>query len=72
MRFFLTWAARLLLLTRWLDAAQRPAKFFNFPLIGEFLALGNFDQFENLVQQVNGLSQRFDNFRGVRHSLADG
>jgi hypothetical protein len=31
---------RLLLETRRLDAAERTAQFINFPLVGQFLALG--------------------------------
>jgi hypothetical protein len=65
--------ARRLLLMAWrLDAAERAAKFVNFALIGKFLALGHLDQFQDFVQLVNRVLERFRNFRGVRHSLADG
>ena len=55
-----------------LDAAQCPAKFFNLALVGEFLTLSNFDQFKNFIQKVNCVLQRFRNFGGMRHRLADG
>ena len=74
MRFVVARAARrvLLLLARRLDAAQGAAKFLNLALIGELLPLGDFHQFENFVQLVNRVFQRFGNLGGVSHRLADG
>ena len=56
MRFFVAWAAgRMLHLPRGLDAPQRAAKLFDLAFVGKFLALGQLDQFENLVQLINHL-----------------
>jgi hypothetical protein len=65
-------ARRLLLEARRLDTAERSAKFVNFPFVGQFLAFGQLDQFKNFVQLVNRVLERFRNFRGMSHSLADG
>jgi hypothetical protein len=72
-RFFAARAAlRLRLVARRLDAAERAAEFVNFALVGNFLALGQLDEFENFIQLVNRVLQRFGNFGGVRDGLADG
>jgi len=55
-----------------LDAAQSPAEFFDLAFIGEFLALGYFHQLKNFVQLIDRVFQRFRDFRGVGHGLADG
>jgi hypothetical protein len=73
MRIFVARAALLVLLMAWgLDAAEGAAQFFNLALVGQLLALGDFHQFQNFVQAVNHLFERLRNFRGMRHSLADG
>lgn len=60
------------LVARWLDAAQRAAQFLDFALVGELLALGNFDEFENFVELINRVLERLGNLGGVRDGLADG
>lgn len=74
MRLVVSRAARrvLRLMARRVDAAERAAKFLNLALIGQFLAFSDFDQFENFIQLINRLLERFRNFSGVRHGLADG
>jgi hypothetical protein len=74
MGVFVAGAARrmLLLVAERLDAAERAAKFINLALIGELLALRQFDQFKNFVQLVNHIFERFGNFGGVGHRLGDG
>jgi hypothetical protein len=62
----------LLLVARRLDAAEGAAKLVNLPLVGQFLALGQLDQFENFVQLINGVLERLGDFRGMRDGLADG
>ena len=54
-----------------LNPAQRAAQLFNFTLVRRFLALRNFDEFQNFIELVNHAFQRFGNFRGVGHRLAD-
>jgi hypothetical protein len=63
---------RLLLATRRLDAAERAAEFFNLALVGELLALGDFDEFEHFVEVVNHLFERLGNFSREFNGLADG
>lgn len=72
-------AARLALLLLWrllaarrLDAAEGAAKFFDLAFIGELLALGDFDKFEDFVEMINHLLERFGNLRGVLNGLGDG
>ena len=75
MGFVVPRSARLMLLVhlpRRLDTAERPAKFFDLPFVGEFLALGHLDQFKDFIQKVKCVLQRFCNFGGVSHGLADG
>ena len=60
------------LATRRLDAAEGAAKFLDLALVGEFLALGNFDEFQNFVEMINHLLERLGNLRGVLDSLGDG
>jgi hypothetical protein len=55
-----------------LNAAERAAQFLNLPLIGQFLAFGNLNQFKDFVQLVNRVLERLGNFRCVCHGLADG
>lgn len=61
----------LLLAARRLDAAQGATQFFNFTLVGEFLALGHFHQFQHFVEMINHLFQRLGNFRGKCDGLTD-
>jgi len=58
-------------LPRRLDAPERPAQIIEFPFIGQFLAFGNLDQFQNFVNPVNQLAQAFGNFGGMRHRLVN-
>jgi len=57
---------------RRLDAAKRAAKFINLALVGQFLALGDLDQFKHFVEMIDHLLERLGDFRGVRNGLADG
>jgi hypothetical protein len=63
---------RLLLAPRRLDAAESAAEFFNLALVGELLALGDFDEFEHFVEVVNHLLERLGNFSREFNGLADG
>ena len=54
-----------------LDAAERAAEIVQLAFIGQFLPLGNFNQFQNLVDPVNQLLERLGNFRRVDHGLVD-
>jgi hypothetical protein len=65
-------AKRRRLAARRLDAAERAAEFVNLALVGELLALGDLDKFQDFVELVNHLLKRLGNFRGVRNGLADG
>lgn len=57
----------------WLvNFVQRPAQRFNFPLVGEFLALGQFDKFEHFLHLIERLFERFDNLRHFFNRLTDG
>ncbi len=40
------------LLAQGLDAAQGPAQILDFAFIGEFLALGEFDEFEDFLKLI--------------------
>lgn len=55
-----------------MNFAQRLPQRFNFPLVGEFLALGQFDEFEHFLHLVQRLFERFDNLRHFFNRLADG
>lgn len=55
-----------------MDAAKRPAQFFDLPLIGELLAVGDFDEFKHFIQLVNQPFECIRNVRGVLDGLADG
>jgi hypothetical protein len=57
---------------RRLDAAERPAKFLNLALVGELLAFGEFDEFENFVELVKRVLERLRDFCRVDHRLVDG
>ncbi|MEI8289484.1 MAG: hypothetical protein WCH99_08410 [Verrucomicrobiota bacterium] len=57
---------------RRLNAAKRAAQFLDFTLVGELLALGDFDKFEHFVELVNHLLERFGNLRGMSDGFADG
>lgn len=61
-----------LLATRRLDAAQRPAQFVNLPFVSQFLAFGDFDEFQHFVEMINHLLERRGHFRGVFDGLTDG
>lgn len=62
----------LLWLTLRLDAAQGATQFIQFPLVGELLALGNFNQFQNLVHLIVQFPQRIRDERGVCDGFVDG
>ena len=72
LRLVMARAAHGQLVARRLDAAERAAEFLNLALVGELLALGEFDEFEDFVQLVNRVFERLGDFRGVRDGLADG
>ncbi len=72
-------AARLALLLLWrllatrrLDAAEGAAKFLDLAFIGELLALGDFDKFQNFVEMINHLLERLGNLRGMLDGLGNG
>ncbi len=55
-----------------LNAPQGPPQLVNLAFVGHLLALGQFDQFQNFVQLIEGLPERLRDFRGMRHGLVDG
>jgi len=55
-----------------LDAAERAAKFIDLPFIGQLLTLGQFNEFQDLIQLVNRMLERFGDFRCVQNRLVDG
>jgi hypothetical protein len=55
-----------------LQLAEQPAEGVNLAFVGEFLAFGKFDQFQNILHLIDRLSQRFDDLRHFAYSLADG
>ena len=57
---------------RRLNAAERAAKLINLALVGELLALGDLNEFENLIELVNHLLERLGNLRGMGDGFADG
>jgi len=59
-------------MTRRLDAAQRAAEFFDLAFVGQFLAFGEFHEFEDFVQLINRVLERFGDFGGVQDGLMDG
>jgi hypothetical protein len=60
------------LVTRGLDAAQGAAEFINLAFVSQFLALGELDEFEDFIQLVNGVLERFGDLGGVQDGLMDG
>jgi hypothetical protein len=42
--------------SRLLQLAQQPAEGINFAFVGEFLAFGKFDQFQNILHLIERLS----------------
>ncbi len=57
---------------RLLQLAQQAAEGINLAFVGEFLAFGKFDQFQNILHLTERLAQRFDDLRHFAHRLADG
>ena len=55
-----------------LDATERAAELVNLTFVGELLAFGEFDEFQNLVQLIRHLLERLGNLRGKFDGLADG
>jgi hypothetical protein len=55
-----------------LDATERAAELVNLTFVGELLAFGEFDEFQNLVQLIRHLLERLGNLRGEFDGLADG
>ena len=55
-----------------LQLAQQPAEGINLAFVGEFLAFGEFDQFQNILHLIERLLQRFDDLRHFAYRLADG
>jgi hypothetical protein len=58
--------------SRMLQLAQQPAERINLMFVGEFLALGVFDEFQNILHLIERLFQGFDNLHHFVHGLADG
>ena len=54
-----------------LDAAERAAEFFQLAFVGEFLALGDLDEFQNFIHLIVQLFQRVGDERGVRDGLVN-
>ena len=55
-----------------LQLAQHPVERINLMFVGEFLALGVFDEFQNILHLIERLFQGFDNLHHFVHGLADG
>jgi hypothetical protein len=55
-----------------LDAAKRAAQFIQFALVGDLLALRDFDEFQNLVHLVVQLLERLGDEGGVLDRLGNG
>jgi hypothetical protein len=55
-----------------LQLAQQPAEGINLAFVAEFLAFGEFDQFQNILHLIERFSQRFDNLRHFAYCLANG
>jgi hypothetical protein len=62
---------RRLLLALRLDAAERAAQFLDLAFVGDLLALGDFNEFEDLVHLVVQFFQRIGDEQGVLDGLAD-
>jgi hypothetical protein len=58
--------------SRMLQLAQHPVERINLMFVGEFLALGVFDEFQNILHLIERLFQGFDNLHHFVHGLADG
>ena len=58
--------------SRLLQLTQQPAEGINLAFVGEFLAFGEFDQFQNILHLIERLFQRFDDLRHFAYRLADG
>ncbi len=72
--FVPTRAARRLRLRRTLrlDAAEGAAQFINLAFVSDFLAFGDFDEFEHFVQLIVQFFQRVGDEGSVRDGLVDG
>jgi hypothetical protein len=57
---------------RLMNFAQSLAQRFNFPLVGDFLAFGQFDELKHFLHLVERLFEHFDNLRGFFHRPVDG
>jgi hypothetical protein len=57
---------------RVLQLAQQPAKRINLMFVRQLLALGMFDQFQNILHLCQGLFQGFDNSHDFVDGLTDG
>jgi hypothetical protein len=55
-----------------LKLPQSPQQGFNFAFVSEFLALGQFNQFQNFLHLLQSLLQRFDNPHDLVDCLTDG
>ena len=55
-----------------LQLAQQPAEGINLAFVSEFLAFGEFDQFQSILHLIERLSQRFDDLRHFGYRLANG
>lgn len=56
----------------WLNTAQRPVQLLNFALVGQFLALGQLDQFQHFVQLIVQFLEGVRNEGGVFDGLRNG
>ena len=55
-----------------LQLAQQLAEGINLAFVAEFLPLGVFDQFQNILHLIERLFQRFDDLRHFGYRVADG
>jgi len=55
-----------------LQLAQQPAEGINLAFVAEFLAFGEFDEFQSILHLIERFSQRFDDLRHFAYRLADG
>ncbi|MDR3458434.1 MAG: hypothetical protein P4N60_13365 [Verrucomicrobiae bacterium] len=72
-RLIAPWIAlRLLHLPGRLDAAEGAAELINLAFIGQLLALGEFNQLQDLIQLVDRVLERLGDFGRLQHRLMDG
>ena len=55
-----------------MNSSQRLTQRLDFTFVGQFLALGQFDEFEHFLHLVERLFERFDDLRHFFNRLTDG